>query len=130
MEDYIPILIVAAAMVIKLFSSGKKNQSQHPAENFPELPELSDLFPDLVPPPETKQQEERKAMPVFEPLGAAPSVEGGRTTDSERTLEHLRKKTTSDKVPKEEPAGVEILEGFDIRKAIIYNEILQPKYIE
>ncbi|MDR3181005.1 MAG: hypothetical protein LBT61_03635 [Prevotellaceae bacterium] len=129
MEDYIPILIVAAVALIKLFSPNKKQQSQQAPENFPELPELSDLFPELVTPQREVRQEE-KVMPAFEPLGAIPSVEGGRTTDSEQKLAQMRKEVTTDKVPKEKPERLGILEDFDIRKAIIYHEILQPKYIE
>jgi hypothetical protein len=120
MEDYIPILVIVAAMVIQLFSSNKKKQAQRHAENFPELPGLPDIFPDLVTTPE----------PVPEPLAAAPVVEGGRATDAERILEHMRKESASDKVPKEEQKRAEIPEDFDIRKAIIYHEILQPKYLE
>jgi hypothetical protein len=131
MEDYIPILIVAAVMLVKLFSPNKKKQPQHPSENFPELPELSDLFPDLIPAPEKEEvRQEGKGIPAFEPLGTIPLVEGGYATDAERMLEHMRKEATNDKVPKEEPKRVEILEDFDIRKAIIYHEILQPKYLE
>jgi hypothetical protein len=130
MEDYIPILIVAAVMLIKLFSPDKKKQPQHPSENFPELPELSDLFPDLTAPEKEEERQEEKVMPAFEALGAIPVVEGGRTTDAEQTLAYMRKEAASDKVPKEPPKKVEMLEDFDIRKAIIYYEILQPKYLE
>jgi hypothetical protein len=129
MEDYIPILVVAVVMLIKLFSPNKGKQSRETAENFPELPELSDLFPDLITIPEEEKQEAQKVMPAFEPLGAIPLVEGGRATGSERTLEQMRT-VTSDKVPKEAQKRVEIVEDFDIRKAIIYHEILQPKYLE
>jgi hypothetical protein len=130
MGDYIPILVVLVAMVIQLFSSNKKKQSQRPSETVPGLPDLSDLFPDFVTIPEEEKQEEKKVIPVVESLGVAPLVEGGRTTDAERTLEYMRKATTSDKIPKEEEKRFEILEDFDIRKAIIYHEILQPKYLE
>jgi hypothetical protein len=132
MEDYIPILIVAVVMLIKLFSPNKKKQSQHTSENFPELPELSDLFPDLVTTPEEEEarQEEKKVFPAFEPLRAMPLAEGGRTTDVEQKLAQLRNEMESDKVPKEKPKRSELLEEFDIQKAIIYHEILQPKYLE
>jgi hypothetical protein len=129
MEDYIPILIVAGVMLIKLFSPNKKKQPQPTSENFPELPDLSDLFPDLVTTPEEERQEEEKVIPAFEHLGAIPIVEGGRTTDTEQKLAQMRE-AASEKVPKEKPQKGEILEEFDIRKAIIYHEILQPKYLE
>ena len=130
MEDYIPILVVAVVALIKLFSPGKKQQSQQPSENFPELPELSDLFPDFVTTPEKEARQEEKVIPAFEPLGAVPLIEGGRTTDSAQKLEQMRDEVTSDKVPKEKPERVGISEDFEIRKAIIYHEILQPKYLE
>jgi hypothetical protein len=130
MEDYIPILVVAVVALIKLFSSGKKQQSQPPPENFPELPELSDLFPDFVTTPEKEARQEEKVIPAFKPLGAVPLIEGGRTIDSAQKLEQMREEVTSDKVPKEKPERVGILEDFEIRKAIIYHEILQPKYLE
>lgn len=131
MEDYIPILIVAAVMLIKLFSPDKKKQSQPSSENFPELPELSDLFPDLATMPEEKdERREEKVIPAFEPLGAIPIVEGGLMTDTEQRLAQMRTEVISDKVPKEKPKRIEILEDFEIQKAIIYHEILQPKYLE
>jgi hypothetical protein len=131
MEDYIPILIVAVVMLIKLFSPDKKKQSQPSSENFPELPELSDLFPDLATAPEEEnERQEEKIIPAFEPLGATPIVEGGHTTDAEQRLAQMRTEAISDKVPKEKPKRIEILEDFEIRKAIIYHEILQPKYLE
>ncbi|MDR2448610.1 MAG: hypothetical protein LBD52_01460 [Prevotellaceae bacterium] len=130
MEDYIPILIVAVVMLAKLFSP-KKKQSQHSPENFPELPELSDLFPDFATRPEEKDERQgKKVIPALEPLGTIPLVEGGHTTDSEQRLAQMRTEAISDKVPKEKPKGIEILEDFEIRKAIIYHEILQPKYLE
>jgi hypothetical protein len=129
MEKYIPILIVAVTLVLKLFFPNKKRQPQDTAENFPELPGLPDLFPDLVTAPEVEKQEEMKMTPAFESLGAVPLVEGGRDTGSERMLEQMRT-VTSDKIPKEAQKRIEILDDFDIRKAIIYHEILQPKYLE
>lgn len=130
MEDYIPILIVAVVMLIKLFSP-KKEQSQRSPENFPELPELSDLFPELATTPEEKdERREEKVIPAFEPLGTIPLVEGGHTTDSEQRLAQMRTEAINDKIPKESPKRIEILEDFEIRKAIIYHEILQPKYLE
>jgi hypothetical protein len=131
MEDYIPILVVAVAMLIKLFSPNKKKQPQPQSENFPELPELSDLFPEFVPTPEKEERQEKTTMhTAFEPLGAIPLMEGGRTTDSEQKLAQMRKEAESDKVPKEKPKRIGLLEDFDIQKAIIYHEILQPKYLE
>jgi hypothetical protein len=130
MEDYIPILIVAAVALIKLFSPNKKKQSPPSPENFPELPELSDLFPDFVTISEEKERQEEKAVPAFEPLGAIPLVEGGRTTDTEQKLAQMRKETAHDNVPKEIQKGTGLLEDFEIQKAIIYHEILQPKYLE
>jgi hypothetical protein len=129
MEDYIPILIVAVVMLVKLFSPNKGKQPQPASENFPELPDLSDLFPDLVTTPDEERQEEKKVIPAFEPLGALPIVEGGRTADTEQKLAQLRE-AASEKVPKEKPKKGEIFEEFDIRKAIIYHEILQPKYLK
>jgi hypothetical protein len=63
-------------------------------------------------------------------LGAIPLVEGGRITDVEQKLAQLRKEEESDKVPKETQKGIGLLEDFEIQKAIIYHEILQPKYLE
>jgi hypothetical protein len=149
MEELIPILIAAGALVLQYLVSDKKKKKQQSQQTMSEnFPDFSEMFPFLGKDDDEKAEEtvtiedmvKEYISPVelpepklrYMPLGAAPEIEGGRLTKSDKLLEDMRGRVEpiEPEVKNSEHENDEPLKDFDIRKAIIYNEILQPKFKE
>ncbi|MDR2854446.1 MAG: hypothetical protein LBV31_04000 [Prevotellaceae bacterium] len=125
MEEYLPLIITMAIVLVKFCMPSKKS-AERTTERRPAIPGFPDFFPEL----NTEDDEEQTAAPIIEPLSTIPVVEGGRITDSDQKLVALRKTAQNDKVPEQIPEKPDIMIDFELRKAIIYSEILRPKYLE
>lgn len=147
MDDVIVIILTLVLTVVAAINqSKKKKQQQAPTDNEGEPDFWEEILlghkpaPQPVPPapqPVRKEPVARKTMP--EPPKSRPfstkksksqvsqafHEEGGRNEDilMRSTVSPIGQDNTTEAISKES-----VLEDFSLRKAIIYSEIIKPKY--
>ncbi|MDR3236322.1 MAG: hypothetical protein LBT48_06305 [Prevotellaceae bacterium] len=132
MEEYLPLLIAAGILLLRLFASNKKKPQSQRTAPMPSFPDLSDIFPIPAQQPDKKAEEFRKPEPVLitEYLDEVPEIEGGRVADSEQKLQAMRQPKEVEIPENQSLKRHPLIADFDIPHAIIYSEILHPKYLE
>jgi hypothetical protein len=132
MEQYLPLLIAAGVLLLRLFAPNKKKPQSQRTAPMPSFPDLSDIFPIPTQQPDKQAEEFRKPEPALTTkyLDEIPNVEGGRIADSEQKLKSMRQAVNVETSPEYNAEKQTLITDFDIRHAVIYSEILHPKYLE
>lgn len=145
MEDYIFLII---AILLSIFGALNQNKKKAIRQNEPENPQARDVSNDpflnfeLMEVEDEEEAYERKARDEAKRVDFMRSVEAkkeqaSRSTLSRSSLPDRPKKKVIKPALKvielEEPAvvaeeGGSYLEDFSLRKAVIYSEILKPKF--
>ncbi|MBN2166498.1 MAG: hypothetical protein JW717_09500 [Marinilabiliaceae bacterium] len=137
-NDIIGILIMVAAIVISIVKR-KLDSSKNTEPNKKKVPDiLQDFFPEMKSMMEEEEEEEMPVAPVFkaESLSAEKIIK----TSPSVSYENIEKLSVNSLIPdKKDPVYDnffqpveevnEDIDDFDIRKAVIYSEILKrPDY--
>jgi hypothetical protein len=147
MEDYIFLIIAVLISIFAAINKNKKKEGNKILQNIREPePEnfMMDLFPedDFLDEDFVQEPLRKEPLKIREPL-IAPSpllVPGNykstfKSTLPDRSVKSIQSSFKKETPPKNEETFVGeetsgILEDFSLRKAIIYSEILKPKYLQ
>lgn len=148
MDDIIVIILTLVLTIVAAINQSKKKK-QHESQNTGSEPDFWETIlhgeegtpvpvkttPKKQPSASVRQQplpgEAKIREPLRKPVSTAGyqsvfnSVEGARNEDVQRASNRL---VSDIENPEDRENYLSILEGFSLRKAIIYSEIIQPKY--